>query len=68
MSFLDKIEQNVKIKPFLQFVGYMLAYGGLIFACTQTCHWTHPLEAAFGVAYVGVSVSMAGWLYDVIYP
>jgi hypothetical protein len=55
MNFLDKIDQYIKIKPWLQFVGYMLAFGGLV--------TKHPL-----ITYIGLGVSMAGWLYDEIYP
>jgi len=55
MSLLNTFEQNVKIKPWLQFVGYMIAFGGLAVK--------HPV-----IAYVGVAVSMAGWLYNKIYP
>lgn len=53
------IENYVKIAPWLQFVGLMLAVGGLIGAH----HW-------FGVplAYVGIGVSFAGFIYDKIYP
>lgn len=53
------LSKYVKLAPWLQFVGYLVALGGLIGAH----HW-------FGVplAYFGVSVSMAGWLYKKIYP
>lgn len=59
MSLLDKFEQYVKIAPWLQFVGYALAVGGLL----GVRHW-------FGVplAYVGLFVSFAGFLYKKIYP
>src|SRR6266849_8902070 len=45
----------VKLAPWLQFVGLMLALGGLI----AVRHW-------FGVplAFVGVGVSFAGFIYD----
>jgi hypothetical protein len=55
VSLLDKLDQYVKLKQWLQFVGYMVAYGGLVIH--------HPL-----IAYVGLSVSMAGFAYDLIYP
>jgi hypothetical protein len=55
MSLLSAFEQNVKLAPWLQFVGYMLAFGGLV--------TRHPI-----LAYVGLGVSMAGWLYKKIYP
>ena len=54
-SILNSVDQYIKIKPWLQFVGYMLAFGGLVSK--------HPL-----LAYVGLGVSMAGWLYNKIYP
>lgn len=55
MNLIDKFEQYVNISPWLQFVGYMLAFGGLI--------GRHPL-----LAYIGLGVSMAGWLYRELYP
>lgn len=55
MSLLSAFESNVKIGPWLQFVGYMLAFGGLIFA-------------GHIAAFVGLGVSMAGFLYNKIYP
>ena len=55
MSLLGKIDQYVKLAPWLQFVGYMLAFGGLIFR--------HPV-----LSWVGLGVSMAGFAYDLIYP
>jgi hypothetical protein len=53
------LEKYVKLAPWLQFVGYMLALGGLL----ALRHW-------FGVplAYVGIGVSFAGFVYDKIYP
>ena len=59
MSVLDKFEQYVKIAPWLQFVGLALATGGLL----ALRHW-------FGVplAYVGIFVSFAGFVYHQIYP
>jgi len=53
------LEQYVKIAPWLQFVGLMLAFGGLV----ALRHW-------FGVplAYVGLGVSAVGFVYDKIYP
>lgn len=55
MNFLDKLDQYIKIQPWLQFVGYMVAFGGLIVK--------HPV-----VSYAGLGISMAGWLYKKIYP
>jgi hypothetical protein len=52
------IEQYVKIAPWLQFVGLMLAVGGLL----SLKHWV-----GLPVAYVGIGVSFAGFLYDKIY-
>jgi hypothetical protein len=59
MSLLSSFEQNVKLAPWLQFVGYMLAFGGLL----GHRHWI-----GLPMAYVGLGVSMAGWLYKKIYP
>jgi hypothetical protein len=53
-SILDSVDKYIKIQAWLQFTGYMLAFGGLVAK--------HPL-----VAYVGLGVSMAGWLYNLIY-
>jgi hypothetical protein len=53
------LEKYVKLAPWLQFVGYMLVVGGLL----ALSHWIgKPL------AYVGLGVSMAGFVYDQIYP
>jgi len=54
-TILNQVDQYIKVKPWLQFVGYMLAFGGLVSR--------HPM-----LAYVGLGVSMAGWLYTKIYP
>jgi hypothetical protein len=53
------IDNYVKLAPWLQFVGLMLAFGGLL----ALGHW-------FGkpLAFVGLGVSMAGFVYDKIYP
>jgi hypothetical protein len=58
-TVLNSVNNYVKLKPWLQFVGYMLTFGGLIFI-------THPVAKL--VAYVGLGVSMAGYLYNKIYP
>jgi len=53
------IEKYVKLAPWLQFVGVMLAFGGLL----ALSHWYgKPL------AYAGLGVNMAGFVYDRIYP
>jgi hypothetical protein len=53
------LEQYIKVAPWLQFVGYALAVGGLL----SLNHWIgKPL------AYVGLFVSFAGFLYKKIYP
>jgi hypothetical protein len=59
MLSLTTLEQYVKIAPWLQFVGYALATGGLL----ARAHF-------FGVplCYVGIFVSFAGFLYKKIYP
>jgi hypothetical protein len=58
-TVLGSLDKYIKIRPWLQFVGYMLAFGGLVFI---------GLPFAKIVAYVGLGVSMAGFLYDMIYP
>lgn len=60
-SILSNIDKYIKIKPWLQFVGYMLAFGGTIGAALKH-------QSGFYVAFVGLGVSMAGWLYNKIYP
>ena len=65
-SLFDSLDKYIKIQPWLQFVGYMLAFGGLIGTSTVSSHMSHVV--ALGVAYVGLGVSMAGWLYEKIYP
>ena len=59
MSFLTNIDQYVKLPAWLQFVGYALAVGGLL-----------SLNHFIGkpLAYVGLFVSFAGFVYDKIYP
>jgi hypothetical protein len=59
MNFLDKIDQYIKIAPWLQFVGLMLAFGGLIYV-------SHPVGKM--IAYVGLGISSAGFAYEKIYP
>jgi len=54
------IEQYVKIAPWLQFVGLMLAFGGLIFVVD------YPHLAKL-VAFTGLGVSTAGFVYEKIY-
>ena len=58
MSLLANLDKYIKIAPWLQFVGYMLAFGGLL-----------GLHHFFGkpLAYVGLGVSMAGYLYKKLY-
>ena len=52
------IEKYVQIAPWLQFVGLMVAIGGLL----ALSHWIgKPL------AYVGVGVSFTGFAYEKIY-
>lgn len=57
MSF--NISNYVKLPAFLQFVGLMLAIGGLL-----------ALNHAIGkpLAYVGIGISFAGFIYNRIYP
>jgi hypothetical protein len=58
-TILNSVDKYIKIKPWLQFVGYMLAFGGLVFI-------EHPIAKV--VAFLGLGVSMAGYLYEKIYP
>jgi len=58
-NLFAKFESSVKEGPWLQFVGYMLAFGGLL---------GHAHKFGVPLAYVGLGVSMAGFLYDKIYP
>lgn len=68
-SILASVDKYIKIKPWLQFVGYMLAFGGLIGAALEVAHpISLSVEVAFGVAFVGLGVSMAGFDYKQIYP
>jgi hypothetical protein len=54
-----RLEEYVKIAPWLQFVGLVVALGGLL----ALGHWIgKPL------AYFGIGVSLAGFVYDKIYP
>ena len=53
------LEKYVKIAPWLQFVGLMVVVGGLL----SLSHWVgKPL------AFLGVGVSLAGFVYREIYP
>jgi len=56
------IDKFVKLPAFLQFVGLILAFIGLI-----TIALRHPF---FGwpLAIIGLGVSFAGFIYDKIYP
>ncbi len=58
-TIFNSVDQYIKIKPWLQFVGLMLAFGGLIFI---------DHHGAKLVAYVGLGISAAGFVYDSIYP
>ncbi len=55
------IEQYVILAPWLQFVGLMLAFGGLAFIVD------YPHLAKF-VLFGGLGVSAAGFVYEKIYP
>jgi hypothetical protein len=61
VSLLDKLDKYVKLAPWLQFVGLMLAFGGLIFI------GDYPDPAKL-VSYFGLGVSSAGFAYNLIYP
>lgn len=66
MSLLDAFEKNVKEAPWLQFVGYMLTIGGVIGIALDACRPVHKVP--FAVAFLGLGISMAGYLYKKIYP
>lgn len=52
------LSNYVKIAPWLQFVGLMIVFGGLL----ALSHWVgKPL------AYFGAGVSLAGFVYEKIY-
>jgi hypothetical protein len=59
MSF--NIDKFVKLPAWLQFVGLMLAFGGLLFIND------YPDPAKL-VTYLGLGVSSAGFAYTLIYP
>jgi len=60
-TILGNIDKYIKLKQWLQLVGLMLVFGGLVFI-------TDYPHAAKLVAYVGASVSTVGFGYDLIYP
>lgn len=60
-TIFNNLDQYIKEGPWLQFVGYMLAFGGTITAALKH-------NVGFYIAFVGLGVSMAGWLYKKIYP
>ena len=64
-SILSNIDKYIKIKPWLQFVGYMLNAVGLVLTgATSGKHMVLTL----GLAVLGLGVSMAGYDYKKIYP
>lgn len=68
-TIFTSIDKYIKIKPWLQFVGYMLAFGGLLGAALEVAHPLNlPALAGFVTAFVGLGVSMAGFDYTQIYP
>ncbi len=54
-----KLEEHVHLAPWLQFVGLMIVVGGLL----SLRHWV-----GVPLAYLGVGVSFAGFIYKQIYP
>ena len=68
-AILTLVDKYIKIKPWLQFVGLMVAFGGLIGAALEVAHPVGFMaKLAFGVAFVGLGVSAAGFDYNEIYP
>ncbi len=59
-SFLDKIDEYIKVKPWLQFVGLVGLAGTLFLSTASTVSKT--------VGFVAFGVSLAGFVYDLIYP
>ena len=60
-TIFASIDKFIKIGPWLQFVGLMLAFGGLVFI------GDYPDPAKL-TAYIGLGVSAAGFSYNLIYP
>lgn len=58
-SIFNNLDKYIIEDQWLTFVGYILAFGGLI---------GHTHAYGIAVAYVGLGVSMAGWLYKKLYP
>jgi hypothetical protein len=65
-NFLNWFETQIIEDQWLQFVGYMLAFGGLIGTALNSSKT--QFHVALAVSFVGLGVSMAGWLYKKIYP
>jgi hypothetical protein len=59
MSFLDNLDRYVKLKQFIQFVGLM-GLGGTLFLS----HASFPVKL---LGFVAFGLSMAGFVYDLIY-
>lgn len=66
-SLFNNLDKYIIEDQWLQFVGYMFIAGGLIGIGLNTAH-TFLDTLPLGIAFVGLGVSMAGWLYHKIYP
>jgi hypothetical protein len=64
-TIFNSVDKYVKLKPWLQFVGYMLMAGGYV---AHSSH--HALFHAYAadIAFLGFGISMAGFCYELIYP
>lgn len=62
-SILNTIDQYIKIKPWLQFVGYMILIGGLITIAAKC-----GMSVGLVIGFLGLGISMAGFNYRDIYP
>ena len=67
---IDNFSTNYIIEDqWLQFVGYMLNFCGLVgMGVSYGLHTTFGFIVALVLSVVGTGVSMAGWDYKKIYP
>lgn len=62
-----KIAEYFKLKQWIQFVGYMLMAGGYVAGTSLGLgHYLHA--HALGIIFLGYGVSLAGFVYELIYP
>jgi len=58
MSVLSNFINNLKLPNWLQAVGVIIAYGGLIL---------HNYKLGIPLSFVGLSIAVIGRLYDFVY-